>query len=77
VRFLGLQIVVMVLGLIGTCCLILKKKTGWALGAITILLLILINYLANLYILIIPCVASLALSIVGYVKWKKEEREEK
>jgi len=71
-NLLALQIVATVLALVANGFLIFKKKVGWLLSAVTIVFFIIINYRVGLYIIIIPCVISLVVSLAGWFKWKKD-----
>lgn len=74
-NFLILQIVTTILALIANGFLIFKKRMGWLLGAVTIVLFIIINYHAKLYVMIIPCVASLGIGLAGWIKWRGSEED--
>ena len=75
-KLLWLQILIAVIALTGTTFLIFKKKVGWVFGMASLLCIILLNYLVDLYVLIIPCTVSLVFNIVGYAKWRKEKKDE-
>jgi len=74
-NFIILQIVATILALIGSGFLIFKRKVGWLLSAVTIIFFIVINYSAGLYVLIIPCVVSLGISLAGWFKWRESEED--
>lgn len=74
-NFLALQIIATILALISSGFLIFKRKVGWLLSAVTIALFIIINYHAKLYVLIVPCVVSLGISLAGWIKWGESEED--
>jgi len=76
-RFIELQIIATALSLIGGVLLIFKKKDGWVLSALAVVIFAAMNYKVGLYILIIPCVFSVAITLAGWFKWRKDERRKK
>lgn len=73
-KFLELQIVAMILALVSSVLLIFKKKNGWLIGAVVAALFMILNYLAELYFLTVPCAVSGVVSFCGWLKWRGEEK---
>lgn len=72
---LELQIAATTVFIIGESFLIFKKKSGWVWRQIGLVLLVIINYLAGLYLMILPTVASMAIGLIAYLKWRKDDKE--
>lgn len=73
-QYIGLQIIATVLTLTGSVCHIFKKKIGWLFLIPGMIGFIILNYLVGLYIATIPCVVTIIISVIGYLKWKKDEK---
>lgn len=74
-ELLTLQIFATIMSLAGAVCFIFKKKIGWIFGIVAMPIFALINYLIALYVLIIPSIASLIINIIGYTRWRREEKK--
>lgn len=72
---LELQIAATAVFIIGESFLIFKKKSGWIWRQIGLVLLVIINYLAGLYLMILPTVASMVIGFIAYLKWRKDDKE--
>lgn len=73
-QYVELQIIGTALLLTGSLCHVFKKKIGWLLLVPAMVCFIIINYLVGLYVVIIPCVVSIITAVIGYLKWRKDEK---
>lgn len=72
-RFIELQIAAFLLALTGQLFIIFKKKVGWLFQASGLTFIIIINYHAELYLLIIATAISVVVVISGWFKWRRDE----
>ena len=71
-----LQIVATLVSFCGGMLLVYKRRLGWLVGFVALILLMIINYSAGLYILMIPCMSYSVVNILGYINWKKTREQE-
>jgi len=73
-RFIELQIIAMILALVSATLLVFKKKNGWLLQVVVATLFLILNYKAELYFLAVPCIFSGIVSLCGWFKWRRDEK---
>ena len=74
-KYLELQILATLIFFTAEIHLIYKKKAGWAYRQFGLVLIIILNYLAGLYLLIVTTVISMILGTLAYLKWRKDDRK--
>lgn len=72
---LTLQIAATVAFLIGETLLIFKKKFGWVLRQVGLILLVALYLVTNLRLMIVPTIASMIIGLFAYLKWRKDDKK--